>query len=127
MSAGLAGAIESSPITRLHELRSYDPDDFAVPTGREEQWRFTPLRRLRGLHSDAALDLGKATVEVDADSDTTVMRSPHGAARIGTALVPPDRVSARAFAGFSEATIVTVPAGVAASQPTVINVVGESA
>jgi len=29
----------------LHEHRS----EFPVPTGREEEWRFTPLRRLRGL------------------------------------------------------------------------------
>jgi len=48
MSAGLQGAIETAPVTRLHERRSYDPADFAVPGGREEEWRFTPLRRLRG-------------------------------------------------------------------------------
>ena len=52
MSAGLQGAIETAPVTRLHEHRSYDPADFAVPGGREEEWRFTPLRRLRGLHTD---------------------------------------------------------------------------
>ena len=27
--------------------------DHVVPTGREEIWRFTPLKRLRGLHADA--------------------------------------------------------------------------
>ena len=53
MSAGLQGAIESAPVTRLHERRSYDPADFGVPDGREEEWRFTPLRRLRGLHTDS--------------------------------------------------------------------------
>ena len=37
MSAGLQGAIESAPVTRLHEHRSYDPADFAVPGGREEE------------------------------------------------------------------------------------------
>ncbi|HEY3902616.1 MAG TPA: Fe-S cluster assembly protein SufD [Streptosporangiaceae bacterium] len=126
--SSLAGAVEKAgPVSGLHGSGSFDPADFAVPTGREEQWRFTPLRRLRGLHSDAALDLGKVTVEVDADADITVVRSQHGDARIGTALVPSDRVSARAFAGFGEATIVTVPAGVVASRPAVINVVGESA
>ncbi len=46
MSAGLQGAIESAPVSRLHEHRSYDPADFGVPNGREEEWRFTPLRRL---------------------------------------------------------------------------------
>jgi Fe-S cluster assembly protein SufD len=125
--SSLAGAVEAAgPISRLHGRESFDPSDFAVPAGREEEWRFTPLRRLRNLHSDAPLDAGKVGVEVSADSDITVVRSQHGDARIGAALVPSDRVSARAFAGFSDATIVTVPPGVVASRPTVINVVGES-
>jgi hypothetical protein len=33
----------------LHEHQSFSLDDFPVPTGREEEWRFTPLRRLWGL------------------------------------------------------------------------------
>jgi Fe-S cluster assembly protein SufD len=126
--SSLAGAVEvAGPISSLHGSGSLDPADFPVPTGREEEWRFTPLRRLRGLHSDASLDLGKVRVEVTADSDITVARSRHGAARIGSALGSVDRVSARAFAGFSEATIVTVPAGLVADQPIGISVVGESA
>jgi len=124
--SSLSGAVESAgPVSRLHASGSFDPADFAVPTGREEQWRFTPLRRLRNLHSNAPLDLGKVEVEVGADSDITAVRSQRGDARIGTALVPPDRVSARAFAAFGEATIVTVPDGVVASRPTVVNVVGQ--
>jgi hypothetical protein len=40
----LQGAVESgAPVSRLHERQSY-PADFPVPTGREEEWRFTPLR-----------------------------------------------------------------------------------
>jgi Fe-S cluster assembly protein SufD len=126
--SSLAGAVEAAgPISSLHGSGSLDPADFGVPTGREEEWRFTPLRRLRGLHDDAALDLGKVSVEVDADSSIIFGRRKHGDGPIGSALATADRVSARAFAGFSEATIVTVPAGVVASQPTIINVVGESA
>jgi Fe-S cluster assembly protein SufD len=126
--SSLAGAVEAAgPISSLHGSGSVDPSDFAVPTGREEQWRFTPLRRLRGLHSDAALDLGKVTVEVAGASDLIFSRGKHGDGLVGRALVNADRVSARAFAGFGEATIVTVPPGVSASQPTIINVVGESA
>ena len=45
----LQGAVESdAPVSRLHERRSFELADFPVPTGREEEWRFTPLRRLRG-------------------------------------------------------------------------------
>ncbi len=39
--SGLAGAAETAgPISRLHAQQSFDPADFAVPTGREEQWGF---------------------------------------------------------------------------------------
>ena len=39
--------------SRAERQASFDLAEFAVPTGREEIWRFTPLKRLRGLHSDA--------------------------------------------------------------------------
>ena len=42
-------------LSHLHPEGSFDVADHAVPTGREEVWRFTPLKRLRGLHADAAL------------------------------------------------------------------------
>ena len=35
--------------TRAQTLRSYRVADFPALTGREEEWRFTPLKRLRGL------------------------------------------------------------------------------
>ena len=51
--SSLAGAVESAgPISKLHALSSFDPADFPVPAGREEEWRFTPLRRLRKLHAE---------------------------------------------------------------------------
>ena len=40
--------------SHLHPEGSFDVDAHPVPTGREEVWRFTPLKRLRGLHADAA-------------------------------------------------------------------------
>jgi Fe-S cluster assembly protein SufD len=100
---------------------------FEIPTGREEAWRFTPLRRLRGLHSDVPLDLGKIATDVKADSRITVTHPHHDDLRNGSAFLPHDRVSARAFDSFEEATAVSVPAGFAASQPVMIGVRGESA
>ena len=41
--------------SHLHPVGSFDLADHPVPTGREEVWRFTPLKRLRGLHDEAPL------------------------------------------------------------------------
>jgi Fe-S cluster assembly protein SufD len=125
--SGLQGAVETAPVSRLHEQQSYDPADFAVPTGREEEWRFTPLRRLRGLHADLGSGDGKVRVVVDAAPDVTIGNLEHGDSRLGTAYVPGDRVSARAFASFSEATVVTVPRETESAEPTWISLRGEGA
>ena len=124
----LQGAVESAaPVSRLHERQSYDPADFPVPTGREEEWRFTPLRRLRGLQGDTALPECKVTVETDPAPEVAASRAERGHRRLGSAYVPADRVSARAYASFAEATVITVPAEAVASRPTVISVRGEDA
>jgi Fe-S cluster assembly protein SufD len=126
MSAPLQGAVESgAPVSRLHERQSFDLADFPVPTGREEEWRFTPLRRLRGLHADAALAPGKVSVQVDPAPQVTVEHARRGDPRVGAAFVPADRVSARAFASFDEATVVTVASGVESTEPTWVTVRGE--
>ena len=37
--------------SRAEWFTSYDVNAFEVPTGREEIWRFTPMKRLAGLHT----------------------------------------------------------------------------
>jgi Fe-S cluster assembly protein SufD len=132
MSA-LSGAVETAPVSDLHALGSTDPDDFGVPGGREEEWRFTPLRRLRGLHKDAAFGDGGVTVTVEAAPEVAA-----GQVKIGTAggskererltpagsFLPTDRVSARAYAAVTEATVITVPREAVASAPTYVRVAG---
>ncbi len=126
--AQLQEAVETSAaVSRLHERQSYEPGDFPVPGGREEDWRFTPLRRLRGLHSELGPGDGKVGVVADAAPGVAIEKGEHGDPRLGTAYVPADRVSARAFSAFSEATIVSVPAGLESMTPTWVNVRGESA
>jgi Fe-S cluster assembly protein SufD len=125
---GLGGAVESAaPVSRLHEHQSFDLADFAVPSGREEEWRFTPLRRLRGLHSDALAPAGKVRSEVSAAPSVAAVRAQRGDRRLGAAFVPSDRVSARAFASFEGATVVSVPEGAEVAEPTVVSVCGEDA
>jgi Fe-S cluster assembly protein SufD len=118
----LQGAVESTaPVSRLHEHRT----EFPVPTGREEEWRFTPLRRLRGLHGSAALASAKVAVEVDAAPEVTCNRAERSDLTRGVPFEPGDRVSAQAFNSFGEAVVLTVPPEAVASRPTVISVRGD--
>ncbi|MFI0353724.1 Fe-S cluster assembly protein SufD [Actinomadura sp. 9N407] len=119
--------LDQRPLSTLHDKASYEVADFEVPTGREEEWRFTPLRRLRGLHNGTAEAVGKVIVEVDAAPEVTIETVGRDDARLGKAYVPADRVSAQAWASFAEATVVTVPKEAVASGPTILRLRGEDA
>ena len=89
-----------------------------MPTGREEDWRFTPLHRLRGLHEDDTAGDGKVSVEVDAAPEVEVETVGRDDARLGKAGIPADRVAARAWSSFEKATVVTVPKESSPARPT---------
>ncbi|GAA5067587.1 Fe-S cluster assembly protein SufD [Thermocatellispora tengchongensis] len=116
--------LETKPLSTLHEKSSFDLADFEVPTGREEEWRFTPLPRLRGLHNGKAPASGHVVVEVDAAPEVTVETVGRDDPRIGTAYVPRDRVSAQAYSAFEKATVLTVPAQAVASRTTTLTLRG---
>ena len=46
------GGVGIPDSSRAGRLTSYKLADFKPLTGMEEDWRFTPLKRLRGLHSE---------------------------------------------------------------------------
>ncbi|GIG28789.1 Fe-S cluster assembly protein SufD [Cellulomonas marina] len=113
--------------SRAERRTSFDVTDFAVPTGREEEWRFTPVDRLAPLFaasSDGVLDgHGVLTTVVEAP-EVRVEVVERDDARLGTAGVPGDRAAAVAWASFDRATVVTVPQGAVASQVTSVRVEG---
>jgi Fe-S cluster assembly protein SufD len=127
MPSVLAGAVETAPVTRLHERQSYDLADFPVPSGREEEWRFTPLRRLRGLHENAPAGAAQVTVEVGLAPELKADFIKRESVLGHTRFVPSDRVSARAYDLFDEATVIEVPAEAEASTPTIIKLTGSDA
>jgi Fe-S cluster assembly protein SufD len=128
--SNVAGAVETAPVSSLHSAGSANPDDFAVPTGREEEWRFTPLNKLRKLHADAPLGSSGVTVSVEAAPEL-VAEVHESAERFRVSpdrpFLPADRVSARAFAAVTEATVITVPKEAVASAPTYVRVTGTGA
>ncbi|WP_343600688.1 Fe-S cluster assembly protein SufD [Mycobacterium sp.] len=87
---------------------SFDVDAFEVPRGRDELWRFTPLRRLRGLHDGSAGPVGTAKLTVSERPGVRVEQVRRGDDRLGNAGAPTDRVAAQAFSSFDSATVVTV-------------------
>ncbi|WP_104110521.1 Fe-S cluster assembly protein SufD [Arthrobacter sp. N199823] len=108
------GGVGVPDSSRAGRLTSYNLADFPAITGREEEWRFTPLKRLRGLDrvgiKGVKLNGPAPLVEVSAPDGVTVETVGREDARIGTAGIPEDRVAAAAWENFSEATIVTLPA-----------------
>jgi Fe-S cluster assembly protein SufD len=94
--------------SRAERRTSFDVADFALPTGREEEWRFTPIDLLRGLLEHRPTDEGASTCDVRAPEGVVVGTLAPGAAPRGTALVPGDRAAAVASAGTPEALHVRI-------------------
>ncbi len=121
-------ALEMGPdrvLSHLHPEGSFDLADHSVPTGREEVWRFTPLKRLRGIHADAALDGDAFEVEVHAAPGVTAERVGVDHESRGTSgLVPPDRVSARAWHAAQSLFLVDVPEEHTGAEATTVTVTG---
>ncbi|MEJ2870246.1 Fe-S cluster assembly protein SufD [Actinomycetospora sp. OC33-EN08] len=125
----------SSPKIAPWEERftSYDVEAFEVPRGREEQWRFTPLRRLRGLHDGTATADGEVAVSVrsgfgdSASDDLGGVRLEHverGDSRLGDGGIPADRVAAQAWSSFPTAAVVTVNEARSDDEPLTVQVEG---
>jgi Fe-S cluster assembly protein SufD len=115
----------------LHKFASFDVDAHPVPRGREEEWRFTPMARLHGLHDDAALDGHDYEVTVDADPVVRVETltsdgAQFAVARGSSGYVPIDRPSARAWAAADKALALTVQAERTAERPTYVRLRGLS-
>jgi Fe-S cluster assembly protein SufD len=110
--------------TKGEIFTSFDVDAFEVPHGRDEIWRFTPLKRLRGLHDGSAPATGTATIEISGCDGVTVETVRRGDARLGQAGVPADRVAAQAFSSFNTATIVTIDKAASCEEPIEIEVTG---
>ncbi|MER7664423.1 Fe-S cluster assembly protein SufD [Streptomyces sp. NPDC096193] len=125
-AGSIAVAAESTVATRMSAPPSFDVADFPVPHGREEEWRFTPLERLGGLHDGTAVATGGAvTVEIDAPEGVTVETVGRDDARLGRAGTPVDRVAAQAYSAFEKASVVTVHKDTVLAEPIRIGVHGE--
>ena len=123
----VSAALETSDkvASHLHPAGSFNPDDHPVPTGLEEIWRFTPLKRLRKLHKDAPFGEGNVTFSADLAEGVKLEQVSADDPRVGSSgYVPTDRVSARAWQAAQNATVVTIPAEQNVAEATILDHVG---
>jgi Fe-S cluster assembly protein SufD len=111
------------PKTKSQALRSYDVADFPALTGREEEWRFTPLARLRGLDAEGSVPAPKAEYG-DLPAGVAVSTVDSDDSRIGSVLTPFDRLSALAFGRKTGALLVGVARGAVLEAPATIQLTG---
>lgn len=105
--------------TKAQLLRSFDPADFPAITGREEEWRFTPMERLAIL-----LDSGVTTRPSwgcsSVPAGVTCTRVSKEDPRIGCALTPFDKLSALAFVRSEVPSVLRIEPGVAVAEPVMV-------
>ena len=123
---GRGGTPQSS---RSGRRTSFDLADFPVPTGREEEWRFTPMPRIAPLFDAAGEGLSGAGTRITVvdPPEVEVEIVDRSDQRLGFAGRPGDRTAAAAWASFREATIVTIPSEAVASAAVSIRVEGTQA
>lgn len=124
LSAAIEGTPAGSALNKGEIFTSFDVNAFEVPGGRDEIWRFTPLKRLRGLHDGSAVASGRATITVAERPGVSVQTVGRDDERLGQGGVPADRVAAQAYSSFDTATIVTVARDTEVAEPIEIGITG---
>lgn len=110
--------------SHLHPVGSFDVEAHPVPTGREEVWRFTPVRRLTPLLTGGPSD-GCLTWKYDAPAGVTVSAiGTEEARRLGTP-TPVDRLAALAVAHGGGAVLIDVAPETELAEPLVFQLTGE--
>ena len=123
-------AVEGKVLSHLHPEGSFDVATHAVPNGREEMWRFTPVKRLRGLHADAGL-AAAATLATWQSPDGVRVETVEGDEARGlrglSGLVPNTRFAARVLAEVPTTLLVDVPADTEVADPILVDLTGKDA
>lgn len=93
--------------TRSERPASTNPADFADVTGREIEWKHSPVAKLRDL-IDGALVAATETIDDPGVAGIAISRVGRDDARVGSVGTPEDKAAANAFASFGEALVIEV-------------------
>ena len=120
-------ALEASVVpvqTRSERPTSFDPKDFGTPTGREVNWKLSPVDRLAPLFVDEAGPEGIMRVEVSAPDAVEQLRLTADQAPRGEHFRPEDLPAALAWVHEPEAPLLRIPANVELDEPIVVRLTG---
>ena len=101
--------------SRAERTASFDLADFPVPKGREEEWRFTPVKKLAALLAEGSSPVPSWATELP-EGVTTSGITLAEARELGI-LPPQDRAAAVAAAGAAEILLVDIAAEAELSEP----------
>jgi Fe-S cluster assembly protein SufD len=118
---GRGGTPEAS---RAERTASFDPADFAVPHGREEDWRFTPVDKLQRIFAGEPTD-GHLAVEHELPDGVTTTVVPAAEIATLTGIAPGDRAAVLATTPADGAYVVDVPANAELAEPVILDLRGE--
>jgi len=108
--------------TRSERPRSFDPEDFGAPTGREVNWKHTPVAQLKSLFETAPVNEGVAYTMSHEQYLAPALS--FGSAPRGEFFQPEDVVSAVAWQGAADAMHVRIPAEEEVAEPIVLQIDG---
>ena len=116
--------------SHLHGIGSVDPAAHPLPSTKSEVWRFTPLRRMRGLDHDREFDgivgaHNDRSVEGPAGITVRRVSGEEAAALKGSSgNLPTDRPSARAWQASETVLLIDVPAETEFREPLIVTFAG---
>ncbi len=107
-----------APATNLApRVFSRDIEDFEVPNGREEEWRFAPIKKLGDFFEPAGWGSVGLAGEHDAPVEFVAINDP----RLSQTWMPTDRPSAIARAKATHAVLITIAKEAVHSSPILVN------
>ncbi|MGH3662761.1 MAG: Fe-S cluster assembly protein SufD [Micromonosporaceae bacterium] len=111
--------------SHLHPVGSFDMDAHPMPTGREEVWRFTPLKRLAGLLDGEPSDACLTWKHDTPDGLTVSTISVEQVKQMGAPL-PMDRLAALAVEHSGGALLIEIAPEAQLDEPLLLHLSGES-
>jgi len=108
--------------SRAERTASFDVTAFPLPTGREEDWRFTPVKKLAGLLAEGATGSLELSASLPAGVTTSTITSEQAR---GLGVLPPqDRAAVVAAAAADGAVLLDIPADAELDEPVRLSLVG---